>query len=466
MVKQLMLQQALTISTPCVVSFIGGGGKTSLILRLAEELSVNGFKTIITTTTKIYAPEKLPLLLAVDVERILKGVQEIFKEHNIAVLGSKLGPDGKVHGIDPNIVGHLCQELPAFVLVEADGAKGKSLKGYHNYEPLLPKATDLALAVIGADALGKKVDETCVHRADQFCAATGVCGGAVINPQVLAKSYRLLYEIGSGQTPTAVFIAIFNKVDLLARPETVSLELHNQLIKETGSYKRLLSTTTKDENPVPFIFQATANKPAVAVAVVVLAAGLSKRMGEDKLNLKFGDSPVFEATLKAILGADFDQVIVVTKPGSSTAAIAKSYNCQVVENRTPEQGLSSSLKAGLNAVSNSNQGVLFALADQPLIKPELYRLLITHYRTNLKLVTCPLYRGKRGNPTIFDRRTWPALQQVEGDHGGRSIIETLAADRADQIAFVTVNDPAVITDLDTPADYSRLLQKDSKKINS
>lgn len=462
MVKQLMLQQALTISTPCVVSFIGGGGKTSLILRLAEELSVNGFKTIITTTTKIYAPEKLPLLLAVDAERILNGVQEIFKEHNTAVLGSKLGPDGKVHGIDPNIVGHLCQELPAFVLVEADGAKGKSLKGYHNYEPLLPKATNLALAVIGADALGQKVDETCVHRADQFCAVSGACRGEEISCALLAKSYRLMSEIGISQASTAKFFAVLNKIDLLANhPEKIVRELGNLLLKETESYQQLLLTTTKDKNPVRYIFRTVADKPAFAVAAVVLAAGLSKRMGEDKLILKFADSTVFETTLQAILAVDLDQVIVVSKPGSYIAEIAKKYNCQIVENRMPEKGLSSSIIAGLEAVDSSTQGILFALADQPLIKPELYRLMINHYRTNLKLVTCPLYQGRRGNPTIFDRRTWPALQQVEGDHGGRSIIETLAADRADQITFVTVNDPSVITDLDTPADYSRLLQKDS-----
>ncbi len=456
--EQLSLYRSAELTDPALVSYIGAGGKTTLILRLAEELSAAGHKVIITTTTKIYPPDNLPLILASTFEKALEELSEIFKTQSLAVIGSKISPDGKLKGLQPDLVNRIFKELQLFTLVEADGARGKPLKGYNDYEPLIPSGSDLVFAVIGADALDKKVDEAFVHRSVQFCAATGIDTGKKINGMILAKSYRQMHEIAAGQAPTAVLKAILNKTDLLAEPEKTALNLMDLLVEETGSYNNLLLTTAQDANPVKLILQVPPKKPAVTVAAIILAAGLSKRMGEDKLRLKLGESTVFEITLQAITKAGFQQVIVVTRPGSNLADQARSYNCRLVENPTPEDGLSSSLKAGLKALGSDIQGALFALADQPLIIPELYILLSNRYRKKLKLITCPLYQGKRGNPTIFDRRTWPALQQIEGDQGGRSLLRYLAEEQVD---YIRVDDPAVITDLDTPADYARLRNQDN-----
>ncbi len=451
--KQLSLYHSAELTDPALVSFIGAGGKTTLMFRLAKELSAAGHKVIITTTTKIYPPHNLPLVLASSTGQILNMLSESMPKENITVLGSAIGTDGKLQGLEPEVVNSIYRARKIFILVEADGARGKSLKGYKEYEPRIPSASDLVFAVIGADALGEKIDETYVHRFELFCTATGIDSGKVINGTILAKSYRLMHDISINQAPAAVYRAILNKIDLLAEPEKTALDLLDHLAKETKSYKNLLLTTAQDVNPVKFVLPATLQKPVVTVAAIVLAAGLSKRMGEDKLSLKIGDSTVFETTMLAITKAGAKQVIVVTKPGSIISSLAGRNNCLVIENQTPELGLSSSLKAGLNAVDSTIQGALFALADQPLITAELYRLLINSYRKKLKLVTCPLYQGTRGNPTIFDRRIWPLLEQIEGDQGGRTLLESLTEEQVD---FVAVDDPAVITDLDTPADYARL----------
>jgi len=374
------------------------------------------------------------------------------------VIGSEISRDGKLKGLEPNLVNRIFEELQVFILVEADGARRKPLKGYSDNEPLIPSASAFVFTVIGADVLDQTVDESQVHRSAQFCAATGIDAGAAINTTVLAKSYRQMHGIAARQAPSAAVVAILNKTDLLAAPEKTALDLRDALVKETGSYDALLLTTAQDKNPVKFIMQAKAQKTAVNVAAIVLAAGLSRRMGEDKLILKFGVSTVFETTLQEITKAGFQQVIVVTKPGSKFADQACNYSCHLVENKNPELGLSSSLKVGLNALESSIQGVLFALADQPLITTELYNRLINSYRKKLKLVTCPLHQGKRGNPTIFDRRTWPDLQLIEGDQGGRSLLRNLAENQVD---LVTVDDPAVVTDLDTPADYARYLEQNN-----
>jgi len=451
--KQLSLYHSAELTNPALVSFIGAGGKTTLILRLAEELTAAGHQVIITTTTKIYPPENLPLVLVSSFKPTMTELAKTLEKHNIVVLGSSIGTDGKLQGLEPAIVNRFFRALKIFTLVEADGARGKPLKGYNDYEPLIPFESDQVFAVIGADVLGQKVDKAHIHRFERFCTLTGIDAGKIINGIVLAKSYGLMHDIAISQAPAAEYRAILNKADLLVRPEKTALDLLDHLVKETGSYRNLLLTTAQDANPVKIILQAIPQKPAVGVAVIVLAAGLSKRMGEDKLSLEIGGSTVFETTLKEILKAGADQVVVVTKPGSSLVSEIDRFNCQVAENQTPEQGLSSSLKTGLYALNSTIQGALFALADQPQITANLYRLLLSSYRTKLKLVTCPLYRGKRGNPTIFDRRTWALLEQTEGDQGGRSLLKSLAEEQVD---YVAVDDPAVITDLDTPADYARL----------
>ncbi len=456
--EQLSLYRSAELTDPALVSFVGAGGKTTLILRLAEELSAVGHKVIITTTTKIYPPDNLPLILASTFKKALAELSETFKTQSIAVIGSEISPDGKLKGLLPDLVNRIFKELQLFTLVEADGARGKPLKGYNDYEPLIPSGSDLIFAVIGADALGKKVDEAFIHRSAQFCAATGIDAGSAISATVLAKSYRQMHDITGSQAPSAGLNAILNKTDLLAEPQKTALELLDSLVKESVTCNNLLLTTAQDANPVKFILQVPPKKPAVTVAAIILAAGLSKRMGEDKLSLKLGESTVFETTLQAITKAGFQQVIVVARPGSNLAEQARSYNCHLVENPTPEKGQSSSLKAGLKALDSNIQGALFALADQPLITPELYILLSNSYRKKLKLITCPLYQGKRGNPTIFDRRAWPALQQIEGDQGGRSLLRHLTEEQVD---YIRVDDPAVITDLDTPADYARLRNQDN-----
>ena len=451
--EQLSLYRSAELTDPALVSFIGAGGKTTLILRLAEELSAAGHKVIITTTTRIYPPDNLPLILVSTFEKALAELSETFITQSIAVIGSEISPDGKLKGLQPGLVNLIFKELQFFTLVETDGARGKPLKGYNDYEPLIPSGSDLVFAVIGADALGKKVDESYVQRSVQFCEATGIDAGTEINNSVLVKSYRQMHTIAGSQAPSAALKAILNKMDLLGEPEITALELLDHLVKEKCAYNKLLLTTAQDANPVKIILQVPPKKPSVTVAAIILAAGLSKRMGEDKLSLKFRDSTVFEITIQAITQAGFQQVIVVTRPGSNLADQARTYNCHLVENPIPEEGLSSSLKAGLKALDSNIQGALFALADQPLITPELYSLLSNSYQKKLKLVTCPLYQGKRGNPTIFDRRTWPALQHIEGDQGGRSLLNKLAEE---QIDYVVVDDPAVVNDIDTPADYACL----------
>jgi molybdenum cofactor cytidylyltransferase len=450
--EQLSLYSALDAKLPSILAFYGAGGKTTLMLRLAAELATFGHKIVLTTTTKIYPPEGLPLQFFSSVDETNYSIATLFAEHDIVVLGRQLLPDGKIDGLNPVDICKLFELLKVTVLVEADGAKGKPIKGYNDYEPVLPECTSLSVVVIGADAINKELNDCCVHRLDKLLAAVDSKAGELIDRNIIAKIYRDLLYRGKAQAPFASQVCILNKADLHRNIGPVSLEIAN-LLKGIANLKSFIVTSAQKSDPVRIRIKKNADNYEIAVSAVLLAAGTSSRMGCDKLSLYLDGKTVFEHVLNALSETLFEDLIVVTNPGSSLQQIALRYNCTVVENRNYQAGLSTSLKCGLNAVSSNAQGVLFALADQPLLSPGLCRKLLESYRKHLKLITCPIYQGHRGNPIIFDRRTWSDLLQIKGDQGGKALFDSIEKDQTDRVA---VDDQAVLVDLDTPEDYLHL----------
>lgn len=447
--KQLSLLSALRVKPPLVIAFIGGGGKTSLMRILAQEMINLGHKVLLTTTTKIYPYPGLPHMYIDDSADIIKHLKKHFALNDIIVLGERPGADHKITGIDKDLIQVLYNNLQVSILVEADGSRGKPLKGYADHEPVLPTCADLILPVIGADALGKTVDSTTVHRPELFCRIIGTISAKpkLINETVLAKTYDYMAQLGFVQSPKAKIIFILNKYDLIGNPAD-TLDLARLLIKNRGT--RLLVTENDENNPVKVNLPLQVNNIPVKVACIILAAGQSVRMGKDKLALPFNESTILEETVKQILKTGFDKIIMVTKPDSHWKKVFANQNICIVENPDFKMGQASSIIAGLNEVDPEIQGVLFALGDQPLIKSSSYKSLIQSYQSNLKPVTYPLHGGKRGNPVIFDRSLWPLLAELKNDQGGRTVIKKL---KADAFNPVKTSDAAVLIDIDTPEDY-------------
>ena len=155
---------ALNKDTPRVIAVYGAGGKTTLLNRLASELAAAGAKAVLTTTTKIYRPPDMPLVLAGSPDEALRSLPGVLARDKTAALGRRLLEEEKVEGIDPAWVTPLLRETGAYLLVEADGAAGKPLKGYAPYEPVLPAAAHIIIPVIGLDALGARLLPGHVHR--------------------------------------------------------------------------------------------------------------------------------------------------------------------------------------------------------------------------------------------------------------------------------------------------------------
>ena len=143
-----------------VIAVVGGGGKTSLIYRLNEELQALGKKVIISTTTHMAYDPMLPLVKSTDLEQ----VSEMLKEHGFAAVADIEETSGKMCAIEETALKKLVPFCDV-MLIEADGAKRKPLKVPADWEPAIPDFADVVVSVIGLDCLGKPICET-AHRAE------------------------------------------------------------------------------------------------------------------------------------------------------------------------------------------------------------------------------------------------------------------------------------------------------------
>ncbi len=166
-----MLFESLLIQTGTTVSFVGAGGKTSLIFSLAYELSSCGYRVLVTTTTAMFHPKFLGLnrIMVVLGNEVLSCNKNVFT-YNGCVIVAAHGYDkknSKLIGYDPNYI-ILINELGFFdfILVEADGARMKSIKCPGAHEPVIPEVTSTVVGCIGLDCIGSQINHNNVHRPD------------------------------------------------------------------------------------------------------------------------------------------------------------------------------------------------------------------------------------------------------------------------------------------------------------
>jgi len=203
-----------------------------------------------------------------------------------------------------------------------------------------------------------------------------------------------------------------------------------------------------------------------SIAAIILAAGSSSRMEKQqhKLLLPLGDHPVVTHVLAAALASQAQPIIVVlghqaeqVRTALSTLS-ATNKTLLFIENPDYKQGMSTSLRAGLQALTQldseiSADGALILLGDQPLITTQVIDTLIAAKETSTKQIVAARYNGKRGNPVIFGSELFPELMTVTGDEGGRSIIERHRED----VASIEVGDPVANSDVDTWSAYQQVV---------
>jgi molybdenum cofactor cytidylyltransferase len=160
------------------------------------------------------------------------------------------------------------------------------------------------------------------------------------------------------------------------------------------------------------------------IAGIVLAAGASRRFGSQKLLACVGGVPLVRRSVETLLATALDELVVVV--GSNALAVAAALaglSVRTVTNTAYAAGMSTSLRAGLDAVQPATEAALVALADQPGVDADIVDRLVERYRADRSAIVAPVYRGGvRGNPVLFDRSLFGELRAVTGDEGGRAVI--------------------------------------------
>lgn len=188
------------------------------------------------------------------------------------------------------------------------------------------------------------------------------------------------------------------------------------------------------------------------IAAIVLAAGLSRRMGQAKLLMPVGGRAIIRYVVESVLAGGVDSVWVVTGPDVEPieAALA-GFEVQIVVNPAPEEGQAGSVRTGIAALPPSVDAVLIALGDQPSLAPSIIPALLAARRASPKLIVAPRYRDGQGNPVLFKREIFPELLRLTGDQGARPIIQKEPA----RVEWVELDLP-MPPDVDTPDDYEKI----------
>jgi len=197
-----------------------------------------------------------------------------------------------------------------------------------------------------------------------------------------------------------------------------------------------------------------------AVAAILLAAGKSERMGENKLLLPFGKRLIIQRTLDNLIASRAQTVIVVL--GSRAAEINEvigQRNVTTVFNPNYAYGMNTSLAAGIKTVENHVKFILVALGDQPLVTTQTYDTLIATAMCTDKGILVPTYAGKRGNPIVLSIGYRTALLGLSGDIGGRELLRAYSGD----VLEVPVEDKGIIININTYVEYEKQLKNSSEE---
>ncbi len=181
------------------------------------------------------------------------------------------------------------------------------------------------------------------------------------------------------------------------------------------------------------------------IAGLLLAAGRSRRFGADKLVAKLKSKAVVRWSAEA-LAASVDALYVVIPPGADAVTVALSrLDVTFVVNLGRDEGMASSIRAGIISFTPDVEAVVIALADQPRVDRGVAARLIEEWRQSGAAAVAPSYQDGRGHPVLFARECFEALLELRGDVGARGVLD----DRGLGVRLVSI-DALAPADVDTP----------------
>ena len=189
------------------------------------------------------------------------------------------------------------------------------------------------------------------------------------------------------------------------------------------------------------------------ISAILLAAGQSKRMnGENKLTKKIQGIPLIKLSVKNILASSINELIIVLGHQKEIIEklIDKNEKIKFVFNKNFESGMASSIKTGLNHLSEKTEAFFICLADMPMVNHDIYNQLIKS-KDNKEIIV-PTYKGQQGNPVLFYKSMKEKVLDIKGDVGAKKILEL----NKDKILNLVINDQSITKGFDTQDNFNSL----------
>lgn len=195
---------------------------------------------------------------------------------------------------------------------------------------------------------------------------------------------------------------------------------------------------------------------AATIGMLILAAGGSTRLGKPKQLLQYQGQSFLRHTVTVGLASGCQTVVVLGAQAEQLRSQVSDLPVAIVENWAWVNGISTSIKVGLEALQNQQSQILEAaiitLCDQPFISTPLIKQLIERYKVTGKRIVASQYAGIIGVPALFDLTLFPDLMLLQGDVGAKALIQRLRHE------VITVSFPDGAIDIDTLQDYEQFLQ--------
>jgi len=390
-------------------------------------------------------PFAAPRIAVEQAERILKNGPAIgivaFKPRRVALISTAMP------GTKPALLDKNRSALDARLL-----ALGSSIV-FERRVAHRPEAVASALAeakAAGADPILVFGASAITDRRDVIPAAIVLVSGAVehfgmpVDPGNLLLLGRLGDTIVIG-LPGCARSPKLNGFDFVLQRVLADLPVSTTDIAAMGVGGLLTEIHTR---PQPRDQRPIKGPRAPKIAAIVLAAGLSSRMGRNKLLTDIGGKPLVRRVAEAAAVSGVDQVVVVSgNAAADTAAALTGLHVAIVENPDFRNGLSTSLKCGLQALPGDCDGAIVLLGDMPAITPALIDKLIAAFDPSEARAICvAAWKGKRGNPVLWGRQFFADMLQLEGDVGAKHLM----AANGELVCEVEAADDAPLVDIDTP----------------
>ncbi|HSQ39948.1 MAG TPA: nucleotidyltransferase family protein [Anaerolineales bacterium] len=189
------------------------------------------------------------------------------------------------------------------------------------------------------------------------------------------------------------------------------------------------------------------------ISAIILAAGESKRMGQPKMLLPWGEGTVLTHVLSVFREAGVEDILVITGGvKEQVEELVSGLRVRTVFNETFQTGeMLSSIQCGIRALTGQTQAALIGLGDQPQVQAGSVRRVCEVFLETKSNLVVPSYRMRRGHPWLIAHPLWDELLRMTPPQSPRDFLNAHAAD----IHYVNVDDPNILADLDTPEEYRK-----------